>query len=106
MFQHGPQKDKESVVTCKDKHVKGKGYKQLDVPVTAVAHIIQKIKVHRTVVKDWWQIEETDNTNGNQRGELHSKQDNDPKHVAKNTQEWLKKKNTGLFRSGLLWVLI
>jgi transposase len=37
-----------------DKHVKGKGYKtiskQLDVPVTTVAHIIQKFKVHGTVV--------------------------------------------------------
>ena len=36
-----------------DKHVKGKGYrtisKQLDVPVTTVAHIIQKFKVHGTV---------------------------------------------------------
>ena len=36
-----------------DKHVKGKGYKtiskQLDVPVTTAAQIIQKFKVHRTV---------------------------------------------------------
>jgi len=36
-----------------DKHVKGKGYKtiskQLDVPVTTVAHIVQKFKVHGTV---------------------------------------------------------
>ena len=36
-----------------DLHVKGKGYKtiskQLDVPVTTVAHIIQKVKVHGTV---------------------------------------------------------
>lgn len=36
-----------------DKHVKGKGYKtiskQLDVPVTRVAHIIQKFKIHGTV---------------------------------------------------------
>lgn len=36
-----------------EKHVKGKGYKtiskQLDVPVTTVAHIIQKFKVHGTV---------------------------------------------------------
>src|SRR4029434_10952743 len=36
-----------------DKHVKGKGYKtiskQLDVPVTTVAHIIQKFKVRGTV---------------------------------------------------------
>ncbi|KAG2465172.1 TCB1 transposase, partial [Polypterus senegalus] len=36
-----------------DKHVKGKGYKtiskQLDVPVTTVAHIIQKFKIHGTV---------------------------------------------------------
>ena len=36
-----------------DKHVKGKGYKtiskQLDVPVTTVAHIIQKFKIHETV---------------------------------------------------------
>lgn len=37
----------------KDKHVKRKGYKtiskQLDVPVTTVAHIIQKFKVYGTV---------------------------------------------------------
>ena len=36
-----------------DKHVKGKGYKtiskQLDIPVTTVAHIIQKFKVQGTV---------------------------------------------------------
>ena len=36
-----------------DKHVKGKGYKtiskQLDVPVTTVAYIIQKFKIHGTV---------------------------------------------------------
>ncbi|KAG7500556.1 Transposable element Tcb1 transposase [Solea senegalensis] len=36
-----------------DKHVKGKGYKtiskQLDVPVTTVAHIIQKFKIHGTL---------------------------------------------------------
>src|SRR4029434_157848 len=36
-----------------DKHVNGKGYntisKQLDIPVTTVAHIIQKIKVQGTV---------------------------------------------------------
>ncbi len=36
-----------------DQHIKGKGYKtifkQLDVPVTTVAHIIQKFKVHGTV---------------------------------------------------------
>lgn len=36
-----------------DKHDKGKGYKtiskQLDVPVTTVAHIIQKFKIHGTV---------------------------------------------------------
>ena len=36
-----------------DKHVKGKDYKtifkQLDVPVTTVAHIIQKFKVHETI---------------------------------------------------------
>ena len=37
-----------------DKHVKGKGYKtiskQLDIPVTTVAHIIQKFMVQGTVV--------------------------------------------------------
>src|SRR4029434_10569278 len=36
-----------------DNHVKDKGYKtmskQLDIPVTTVAHIIQKFKVQRTV---------------------------------------------------------
>ena len=36
-----------------DKHVKGKGYqtisKQLDVPVTTVAHVNQKFKDRRTV---------------------------------------------------------
>uniref|UniRef100_A0A669ERY6 Uncharacterized protein n=1 Tax=Oreochromis niloticus TaxID=8128 RepID=A0A669ERY6_ORENI len=36
-----------------DKHVKAKGYKtiskQLDVPVTTVAHVIQKFKIHGTV---------------------------------------------------------
>lgn len=36
-----------------DKHLKGKGYKtiskQLEVPVTTVAHIIQKFKTHGTV---------------------------------------------------------
>ncbi|KAI4884482.1 hypothetical protein NFI96_008952 [Prochilodus magdalenae] len=36
-----------------DKHVKGKGYKsiskQLDVPMTTVAYIIQKFKIHGTV---------------------------------------------------------
>src|SRR4029434_1553305 len=36
-----------------DKHVKGKGYKtiskQFDIPVTTVAHIIQKFKVQGTV---------------------------------------------------------
>ena len=36
-----------------DKHVKGKGYKtiskQLDIPVTTVAHIIQKFNVQGTV---------------------------------------------------------
>lgn len=36
-----------------DKHVKGQGYKtvskQLGVPVTTVAHIIQRFKVHGTV---------------------------------------------------------
>ena len=37
-----------------DKHVKGKGYKtiseQLNDPVTKVAHVIQKFKVHGTVL--------------------------------------------------------
>jgi len=31
--------------------------------------------------------------------------DNEPKHTAENTQEWLRT-NTGLFWSGLLWTLI
>ena len=42
--------------TIKDKLVKGKGYKtiskQLDVPVTTVAHIIQKFKAYGTVGAD------------------------------------------------------
>ena len=45
-----PQEIRKKII---DKHVKGKGYKtiskQLDVPVTTVAHIIQKFKVHGTV---------------------------------------------------------
>ena len=57
--QHGAQKAKDRVVSemrkqMTDKHVKGKGYKtiseQLNDPVTKVAHVIQKFKVHGTVL--------------------------------------------------------
>lgn len=46
-----PQENRKKMI---GNHDKGKGYKtiskQLDVPVTTVARIIQKFKVHRTVV--------------------------------------------------------
>uniref|UniRef100_A0AAQ5ZXB5 Transposase Tc1-like domain-containing protein n=1 Tax=Amphiprion ocellaris TaxID=80972 RepID=A0AAQ5ZXB5_AMPOC len=55
MDQRKPRKELSQEIRKKiiDKHVKGKGYKtiskQLDVPVTTAAHIIQKFKIHGTV---------------------------------------------------------
>lgn len=54
MEQRKPRRELSQEIRKKiiDKHVKGKGYKtiskQLDVPVTTAAHIIQKFNIHRT----------------------------------------------------------
>ena len=55
MDQRKPRRELAQEIREKiiDKHVKGKGYKtiskQFEVPVTTVAHFIQKCKIHKTV---------------------------------------------------------